>query len=114
MIIFLDTNIVIYAVEDNPVFGPKVVNRLAVAQAAGDSFMVSDLTRMKCLVGPLKSSNRVVEASFHAFLARPDVQVVAITAGVCNRAARIRATHNFQPMCGGISEPRCHHSRDQQ
>jgi uncharacterized protein len=60
--------------------------------------MISDLTRMECLVGLLKTNNTAVEASFHAFFARSDVQVAAITAAVCNRAARIRAAHNFKPM----------------
>ena len=98
MTLFLDTNIVIYVVEGNPIFAPKAVLRLAAAQAAGDPFMISDLTRMECLVGPLKSNSAAVEASFHAFFARSDVQVVAITAAVCDRAARIRAAHNFKPM----------------
>ncbi len=98
MIIFLDTNIVIYVVEGNLAFAPKVVLRLATAQLAGDSFMISDLTRMECLVGPLKTGNTVVEASFQAFFARSDVRVVAITAAACDRAARIRATYNFKPM----------------
>ena len=60
--------------------------------------MISDLTKMECLVGPLKTNNSAVQAAFHAFFARSDVRVVAITAAVCNRAARIRATHNFKPM----------------
>lgn len=98
MILFLDTNIVIYVVEGNPSFAPKAVARLAVAQSAGDSFMISDLTRMECLVGPLKTNDMAVQASFHAFFARPDVQAAAITAAVCDRAARIRAAHNFKPM----------------
>ena len=98
MILFLDTNIVIYVVEGNPAFAPKAVLRLAAAQSAGDSFMVSDLTRMECLVGPLKTTNTAVEASFHAFFTRSDVRVVAITADVCDRAARMRATHYFKPM----------------
>src|SRR5919199_5796843 len=98
MILFLDTNLVIYVVEGNPTFAPKAVLRLAAAQLAGDSFMISDLTRMECLVGPLKTSNTAVEASFQAFFARADVRVVAITAAVCDRAARIRATHNFKPL----------------
>ena len=98
MILFLDTNIVIYVVEGNPTFAPKAVLRLAVAQSAGDSFMISDLTRMECLVGPLKTSNSAVEASFRAFFARSDVTVVAITAAVCDRAARIRASHNFKAL----------------
>ena len=98
MILFLDTNVVIYVVEGNPVFGPKVAQRLATAQTGGDSFMVSDLTRMEALVGPLKTKNGTVEASFHAFFARPAVRVEGITAAVCDRAARIRATHHFKPM----------------
>jgi hypothetical protein len=46
MIVYLDTNIVIYAVEQNPVFGPKAQTRLATARLAGDTLMISDLTRM--------------------------------------------------------------------
>ena len=59
---------------------------------------IEERRRMEALVGPLKTNNTTVEASFHAFFARSDVRVVAITAAVCDRAARIRATHNFKPM----------------
>ncbi len=58
--------------------------------------MISDLTRMECLVGPLKSGDAAVEADFHAFFRVTNV--VAITAAVCDRAARIRATYNFKPL----------------
>jgi predicted nucleic acid-binding protein len=85
-------------VEGNLALAPKAVLHLAAAQSAGDSFMISDLTRMECLVGPLKTNDTAVEASFHAFFTRSDVRVVAITGAVCDRAARIRATHNFKPM----------------
>jgi predicted nucleic acid-binding protein len=98
MILFLDTNIVIYVVEGHPAIAPKAILRLATAQSAGATFMISDLTRMECLIGSLKTNNTAVQGSFHAFFARSDVQVVAITAAVCDRAARIRATYNFKPM----------------
>jgi predicted nucleic acid-binding protein len=98
MILFLDTNVIIYAVEKHPVFGPKVAVRLGTARAAGDSFMVSDLTRMESLVGPLRSGNTTLQAHFGAFFALPEVHVVAITAAVCDRAAHIRATTRFKPM----------------
>jgi predicted nucleic acid-binding protein len=98
MILFLDTNIVIYAVEQNPVFGPRTRVRLAVVQAADDSLMISDLTRMECLVGPLRSGNTLLEAQFRTFFAAADVQVVPITPAVCDRAALIRATNRFKPM----------------
>jgi predicted nucleic acid-binding protein len=67
MIVYLDTNIVIYTVEQNPVYGPKARTRLATARAAGDTLMISDLTRMECLVGPLKSGDTAVEADYHTF-----------------------------------------------
>jgi uncharacterized protein len=67
MIVFLDTNIVIYAVENPPTFGARATARLGALRAAGDSFMVSNLIRMECLVGPLRSGNAALEAQFRAF-----------------------------------------------
>jgi len=96
MIVYRDTNIVIYAVEQNPVFGSKARSRLATARVAGDTLMISDLTRMECLVDPLKSGDSTVEADFHTFFGV--MNVVAITAAVCDRAAHVRASYNFKPM----------------
>lgn len=96
MIVYLDTNIVIYTVEQSPAFSSRARARLAAAQAAGDVLMISDLTRMECLVGPLKSGDVNVEGDFHAFFGVTNV--VAVTAAVCDRAAHIRASYNFKPM----------------
>lgn len=98
MILFLDANIIIYALENHAVFGPQAQERLNDASDAGDTFMISDLVRMECLILPLRTGNAVLEAQYLAFFARPDVRVVAITAAVCDRATRIRATHNYKPM----------------
>jgi predicted nucleic acid-binding protein len=98
MIVYLDTNIIIYAVEAPPALGLRAQVRIASARAAGDSFMLSDLTRMECLVGPLRSGDAVLEAQFRAFFALPEVRVVPISPAVCDRAARIRATTRFKPM----------------
>ncbi len=98
MIVFLDSNIVIYAVENPPVFGAMALARLGMMRSAGDSFMVSDLTRMECLVGPLAAADTALEAQFRAFFAAAGVQVVPITGSVCDRAALLRATARFKPM----------------
>jgi predicted nucleic acid-binding protein len=98
MIVYLDTNVVIYATENPPVWGPKATGRLAALRAAGHDFMVSDLTRMECLVGPLKSGNGTLENQFRAFFTSSGVQVTAITPGLCDRAARVRASFGFKPM----------------
>jgi predicted nucleic acid-binding protein len=57
MMICLDANCVIYLIEKNPLWGPKVVARLAAAKAAGDAVAVCDLARAECLIGPLKSGD---------------------------------------------------------
>src|SRR5919198_3901412 len=98
MIVFLDTNIVIYAVENPPTFGARALARLGALRSAGDSFMVSDLTRMECLVGPLAAGDTTLEGQFRAFFAAAGVQVVPITGAVCDRAALIRAPLRFKPM----------------
>lgn len=98
MIVYLDSNIVIYAVEDPPIWGARALTRLAALRTNGDTLMISDLTRMECLVGPLKTGDTAVENDYRAFFAASAMQIVAITAAVCDRAALIRATDNFKPM----------------
>jgi predicted nucleic acid-binding protein len=98
VIVFLDTNIVIYSVERNLVWGPKVAVRLAALKGAGDEAAISDLIRMECRVGPLKSGNMVRLNEFDAFFASPEVQVFPATAAVCDRASEIRAAHGFKPL----------------
>jgi uncharacterized protein len=98
MILYLDTNIVIYAVENPVIVGPRANARLVAARTAGDAFMISDLVRMETLVGPLKSGNAVLQQDYEQFFASSDITVVGITAAVCERAARIRARYNFKPM----------------
>jgi predicted nucleic acid-binding protein len=96
MIVYLDTNIVVYFVERPPVWWAKTSARLTAAQAAGDSFAISDLTRMECLVVPPRNGDATKVADFKAFFARPDVQVLSLSAAVCERAAHIRAAHRFR------------------
>jgi predicted nucleic acid-binding protein len=98
MILFLDTNVIIYALESHTIWGLPAQTRIATAQAAGDTFMISDLVRMECLVLPIRLGHAALETQYHTFFARSDVRVVAITAAVCDRAAHIRAVHNFKPM----------------
>ena len=98
MIIFLDTNPVIYYVERPPVWGPKAAARLAALKAAGDQAAVSDLVRMECRVGPLKLANAVLLNDFTTFFSSPDVQVFPVTAAACDRASVIRAAHGFKPL----------------
>src|SRR5205814_668359 len=85
-------------VETPPVWGPRATARIAAARAAGDRFAVTDLVRMECLVGPLRAGDAARQAGFVAFFAMPDVDVLPLTAAVCDRAAHIRAATRFRPL----------------
>jgi predicted nucleic acid-binding protein len=94
--ICLDTNCIIYVVENNPYWGPKVVARLALAKAAGDTIAVCDLARSECLVGPLKNGDTALLADYQRFFASSSVQMLPLTAAVCERAAEVRVASAMQ------------------
>jgi predicted nucleic acid-binding protein len=96
MIVYLDANCVIYFVEQNPTWWPVVSARLAALRGAGDELAVSDLPRTECLVGPFISGNPTTLASYQAFFSDPAIRVFPLTVAVCERAARIRATHRLK------------------
>ena len=96
--VFLDASIVIYSVEQPLVWGPKASARLGALRAAGEQLATTELVRMECLVGPIKTGDAAVLADFTAFFAAPSVVVLPITTAVALRAATIRATYRFQPM----------------
>jgi len=91
MIVYLDTNCLIYLVEQNPVWGPKVVSRLHQLRLKGDEVATSDLARTKCLVQPYLKEDPDVLADYLAFFSSPHVRMLPLTAAVCERAAHLRA-----------------------
>jgi predicted nucleic acid-binding protein len=94
--VYLDTNSIIYLVENNPTWLPKVVARITALRAAGDELAVGDLARAECLVGPFKAGDTGLEARYRAFFGDPDVGVLGMTVAVCERAARLRAVYPFK------------------
>lgn len=71
-------------------------HRLAAMQSAGDTPAFSDLTRLECRVKPLRLGATKALADIDAFFSRPDARFVPITTAVFDRAAIIRAIHNFK------------------
>jgi predicted nucleic acid-binding protein len=96
--VFLDSSIVIYYVEQPATWGPKASDRLTALQASGEQFAVTELVRMECLVGPIKAGDAAMLADFAAFFSASDVVILPITAPIAERAAEIRATYQFGPM----------------
>jgi predicted nucleic acid-binding protein len=98
VIVFLDASVVIYIVQQPPVWGPKAAARLAALKASGDQPAVSDLVRMECRVVPLKTGDSTLLSDFTAFFTAGNIQVFPVTAAVCDRASAIRAAHGFKPL----------------
>ncbi len=96
MLVFIDTNILIYHLEADLALGAKASARLAALHAAGAQVVVSDLIRLECRVGPLKSGDGFLLSRYDDFFSLPSVEVVALTAAVCDRAAAIRAGYGFR------------------
>jgi predicted nucleic acid-binding protein len=96
VIVYLNANFLIYFIEMNPVWGPKVTAYVTRLLADGHELAVSDLTRLECQVGPLMSGNTMLLGKFTTFFQSPDVQVLPLTAAVCDRAAALRAKYRFK------------------
>ncbi|HEX5272140.1 MAG TPA: PIN domain-containing protein [Gemmataceae bacterium] len=97
MTVFLDASVVIYLIEQPAVFGPNALARVTALQAGGDQLVVSDLVRMECQVGPLKSGNHALLSQFTVFFTT-GAGVQSITPALCDRAAAIRAAHGFKAL----------------
>jgi uncharacterized protein len=104
MTVYLDANCIIYLVELNPTWGPKVLARVADLRSAGNRIAVGDLARTECLAQPFLKGNVAVIADFQAFFSNSSVDVLPLTAAVCERAAQIRAASLFR-----LKVPDCLH-----
>jgi predicted nucleic acid-binding protein len=96
MLIYCDSVILMYYFDHTGPFNLRATNRLAALGAAGDRIAVSDLVRLEYRVKPLKAGDAIKLALFDAWYSRPPVRVVPITPAVFDRAATIRAAHNFK------------------
>lgn len=65
-LIYLDTCLLVYAFERDPVFGDRV--RSALAAVSDHRFAISPLVKFECLVGPMRSGNLVLQRYYEAGL----------------------------------------------
>ncbi len=71
MTVYLDANCVIYLVELNPIWAPKLLARVSSLRSAGSRVAVGDLARTECLAQPLlkgMTSIALSEFQFHSDL----------------------------------------------
>jgi len=95
MLVYLDSVIVIYAIEGPASFQARATVRLTALEADGNQAAVSDLTALECRVKPIREGDDDLLADFDAFLTDDDVVRVPIPSLVYERATKIRARYRF-------------------
>ena len=87
-LIYLDACLLIYAIEDHPVWADDV--RTALKKEPDARFAVSPLIKMECLVKPLKTGDmalqRRYEAGLNEFVQLPMTETIFLqAASICCR-----------------------------
>lgn len=90
MLYYLDTMIVIYAVEGDPLNQQRTLNHLALLEQAGHRFAISELTRTECLVPVLGPGGEQRMSDFFRFFHGPNLRTLVLSASIHMRAAAIR------------------------
>ena len=86
-LIYLDACLLIYALEDHPLYGARVRQRLSTA--AAESLAISPLVQLECLTGPMRSGNLVLQRYYEEGLRR--LMKLPLPEAVFLQAARVRA-----------------------
>ena len=96
MLYYLDTVVVIYAVEGNPADQQRALNHLAALEQAGHRFVISELSRTECLVPVFGPGGGQRLSDFFRFFHGPNLRTLALTAAMHTRASAIRGGHNHR------------------
>lgn len=86
-LIYLDSCLVIYAVEDDPVLGDRVLR--AMSAEADVRFAVSPLVKLECLVKPMRTGDILLQRRYEGALEQ--LVTLPITEPTFLAAAQLRA-----------------------
>jgi predicted nucleic acid-binding protein len=107
---YLDTMIVIYAVEGNPADQQRALNHLAALEQAGHRFAISELTRTESLVPVFGPGTGQRLSLFFRFFHGRNLRTLSLTAAIHDRASAIRCIHTYpvvppaQPKRYGLAD----------
>ncbi len=87
LFVYLDSCLVIYLVEEHPIFAPLL--ETYIANAPDLILAVSDLTEMECLVMPFRKNNQPLIVKFQKWFEQ--VSVISPGKEIFHQAARLRA-----------------------
>jgi uncharacterized protein len=86
-LIYLDSCLLIYAIEHHPTFASRVID--ALASEPPDRFAISPLTALECLVKPMRTGDIAMQGRYRSALAQ--LQELPVPTPVFLQAAQLRA-----------------------
>ena len=92
MRLYLDSCVLIYALDGAEQLRRHTLQRLE--GYADSDWVISDLVRMECLVGPLRTADQIRLLAFRSFFS--NCSVVPLHSEVMERAAELRAATRLQ------------------
>jgi uncharacterized protein len=110
MLYYLDTNIVIYAVQAGALEHQRAVGHLTALELAGHRFTISELTRTETLILPFQPGNGQLLQDFFRFFHGANLRITGLTAAMHARASAIRGGHTYpaippaQPKRYGLAD----------
>lgn len=96
-IIFWDTMLFVYLIEDHPQFGVNVKDLLTKCEDHGHSIITSTFTLAELLVAPRKTGNLELAEAFRNALQPPAVRLIHFNEGAAEHYAAIRSAMNVTP-----------------
>lgn len=100
-LIYLDSCLLIYAIEQDPVFGERVV--MAIDSQTSTEFAVSPLVKLECLVKPLGAGNvalkQYYEAAFETLTTLPMPEEVYLSAALLRARFRLKTPDALHLSC---------------
>ncbi|MBI4874980.1 MAG: PIN domain-containing protein [Acidobacteria bacterium] len=96
-LVFWDTNLFIYWMEDHPRHAERVGEIRRRMTARGDRLCTSALTIGEILAGPFLRGQAELARQYKALLAPPQVEILPFDTGAAERYARIRCDRTVAP-----------------
>lgn len=100
-LIYLDSCLLIYAIERDPNFGQQI--RDALTQETENEFAISPLVKLECLVKPIESANvelqRYYDAAFDTITVLSMPEIVFLQAAQLRARFRIRTPDALHLSC---------------
>lgn len=94
--VYLDSCVVIYAVEGRDALRTVVRGKLLRTAQEPVGVVISDLTRLECRVWPKRRQNMTLLAQYDAFFMSPGMISAELSSRVFDLATDLRATHGLK------------------